>query len=132
MKVFFLCRHLTFQMFYLLGKIHSPKTVCKNTTSTTGESHECFYCHEQGHLIAACPVLRKKEHKNGKPPAGVGFVTMHLHHYKLTGRYLSHRQARRLTLVLDHLFISAFVSLSVDAENTAAYHSFIVADILPP
>lgn len=61
-------------MFYLLEKNQFPKTVCKNTTSTTGESRECFYCHEPGHLIAVSPVVRKKEHKTGKPPAGMGFV----------------------------------------------------------
>ncbi|XP_041947558.1 uncharacterized protein LOC121708759 isoform X4 [Alosa sapidissima] len=41
------------------------------------ESRECFYCHELGHRIAACPVLRMK---NSKPPPkqkyskGSGFV----------------------------------------------------------
>ncbi|KAL2095626.1 hypothetical protein ACEWY4_007774 [Coilia grayii] len=31
-----------------------------NQESPTRESRECYYCHEVGHLIADCPVLKKK------------------------------------------------------------------------
>ena len=39
----------------------SPKLMRKSTSPTAGDSRECFYCHEPGHLIAVCPALRKKE-----------------------------------------------------------------------
>lgn len=34
-------------------------------------NRECFYCHEPGHLIAVCPVLRKKEQSKNKSPVGL-------------------------------------------------------------
>lgn len=40
-------------------KIWSPKNT-RSITSATTENRECYYCHEQGHLIAACPVLKRK------------------------------------------------------------------------
>ena len=53
----------------------SPKLMRKSTSLAAGDSRECFYCHEPGHLINACPVLRKKGHyKTIKTPAGVGFI----------------------------------------------------------
>ncbi|KAL4005472.1 hypothetical protein ACER0C_005185 [Sarotherodon galilaeus] len=41
-------------------KIRSPKNIRRITTGAT-ENGECYYCHEQGHLIAACPVLKRKK-----------------------------------------------------------------------
>ncbi|KAL3968224.1 ATP-binding cassette, subfamily A (ABC1), member 1 [Sarotherodon galilaeus] len=41
-------------------KDRSPKNTRHNIIPTT-ENRECYYCHEQGHLIAACPVLKRKE-----------------------------------------------------------------------
>ncbi|CAI5678555.1 unnamed protein product [Oreochromis niloticus] len=41
-------------------QIWSPKSTRRTTTSSI-ENRECYYCHEQGHLIAACPVLKRKE-----------------------------------------------------------------------
>lgn len=32
------------------------------------DTHECFYCHERGHFIATCPVLK---HKDSRPQASV-------------------------------------------------------------
>lgn len=55
-------------------KNRSPKLPRKNISPTTVESRECLYCHEPGHLITVCPVLKRKDNKTGKPPAGVGFI----------------------------------------------------------
>lgn len=37
---------------------HSPKTVIGQNDEQGPDSHECFYCHEKGHLIALCPTLQ--------------------------------------------------------------------------
>lgn len=49
--------------------------IVKTTLPNQGESHECFYCHEAGHLIAGCPALKKKN-QSPKPQVlkSVGFV----------------------------------------------------------
>lgn len=39
----------------------------------TAESRECFYCHDLGHLISMCPILRKKNQV--KAAKSVGFVS---------------------------------------------------------
>lgn len=41
-------------------KVKSPRPMCKPAPPATGESQECFYCHEPGHLIAVCPALKRK------------------------------------------------------------------------
>lgn len=57
-------------------KVKSPPLVRKNPpVSVVVESHECYYCHEVGHLIAGCPVLKRKGHvKSNKGAGGVGFI----------------------------------------------------------
>lgn len=44
--------------------------------SVQADDRECFYCHDAGHLIAVCPVLKKKNKtlSQTKQPKGVGFV----------------------------------------------------------
>lgn len=38
-------------------------------------SRECYYCHEQGHIVPNCPVLAGREQKkNSKKPKSVSFV----------------------------------------------------------
>ncbi len=50
------------------------KTV-KTIIPNQAESRECFYCHEVGHLIAGCPVLKKKnQFPKRQAPKSVGFV----------------------------------------------------------
>ncbi len=47
----------------------------KAITANPAESRECFYCHEVGHLIAGCPVLkRKNQSPRRQGPKSVGFV----------------------------------------------------------
>lgn len=54
----------------------SPRAVRKNVSAFIARSNgrECFYCHDSGHLIAACPVLKRKEARGTKFPAGVGLI----------------------------------------------------------
>ncbi|XP_078030948.1 uncharacterized protein LOC144466898 [Epinephelus lanceolatus] len=55
----------------------SPKCSRCNPIAATGdtEKRECFYCHEQGHFIAVCPSLKRKEQsKNVKTPSPIGFI----------------------------------------------------------
>ncbi|KAK0141255.1 hypothetical protein N1851_021770 [Merluccius polli] len=61
----------------------SPKNSYRNPTAATGDTEErvCFYCHEQGHLIAVCPTLRRKEPcKSVKTPFPIGFIHTKPHH----------------------------------------------------
>ncbi|CAJ1076939.1 uncharacterized protein LOC118558122 [Xyrichtys novacula] len=119
----------------------SPKLMRKSTSPAAGESRECFYCHEPGHLIAACPTLRKKgQHKNGKPPAGVGFINTVSPPVTLPESL----PEAEVNVEVDPRF-KPFVSqgfVSVTGEeadkvpvtilrDTAAYHSFILSSVLP-
>ncbi|CAI5691564.1 unnamed protein product [Oreochromis niloticus] len=55
-------------------QIWSPKSTRRTTTSSI-ENRECYYCHEQGHLIAACPVLKRKEQiRKGKSPSPINLL----------------------------------------------------------
>ncbi|KAK2845089.1 hypothetical protein Q5P01_011748 [Channa striata] len=54
-------------------KIKSPKSArCSYTDAS--ESRECYYCHEQGHLIAVCPILKRKESKSSKSPSLISLI----------------------------------------------------------
>lgn len=56
------------------GAEKNSKTV-KTTIPIQGESRECFYCHEAGHLIAGCPALKKNNQSpKRQAPKSVGFV----------------------------------------------------------
>ncbi len=47
----------------------------KAITANPAESRECFYGHEVGHLIAGCPVLkRKNQSPRRQGPKSVGFA----------------------------------------------------------
>ncbi len=43
----------------------------KNSPPRTREDRECFYCHKQGHVIADCLTLKRKQQSQ---PKSVGFV----------------------------------------------------------
>lgn len=45
--------------------------VSRHNPAAVSVNRECFYCHEPGHLIAVCPVLRKKEQSKNKSPVGL-------------------------------------------------------------
>ncbi len=49
-----------------------PKTSKLTKLSGSSDVRECFYCHEIGHLIAACPTLKKKN--RFRQAKSVGFV----------------------------------------------------------
>lgn len=52
----------------------SPKNGRRSAFNSSG-NRECFYCHEQGHLIAVCPSLKKKEQlKSSKNPTPVSLI----------------------------------------------------------
>lgn len=58
-------------------KARSPKSYRRNPTATgtATEKRECFYCHEQGHLITVCPTLKRKEQtRNVTKPSTVAFI----------------------------------------------------------
>ncbi len=56
------------------GDEKNLKTV-KAITANPAESRECFYCYEVGHLIAGCPVLkRKNQSPRRQGPKSVGFA----------------------------------------------------------
>ncbi|KAI2665733.1 Transposon Ty3-G Gag-Pol polyprotein [Labeo rohita] len=44
----------------------------KPSTQAVKTEHVCFYCHKQGHLIAECLALKRKQQQQ---PKGVGFVS---------------------------------------------------------
>lgn len=54
----------------------SPKNPRRNSNAAGDtDKRECFYCHEQGHLIAVCPTLRRNEQlQNVKTPSPIGFI----------------------------------------------------------
>ena len=54
------------------NKSHSPKSSRRNVS--TGENRACYYCHEAGHLISVCPVLKSKEQSKSKSPSAVGLI----------------------------------------------------------
>ncbi|XP_039906424.1 uncharacterized protein LOC120745531 [Simochromis diagramma] len=55
-------------------KIWSPKSTRRTTTSSI-ENRECYYCHEHGHLIAVCPILKRKEQtRKGKSPSPINLL----------------------------------------------------------
>lgn len=61
------------KQFAISNKLTS-KTSDRSDLSPS-ERRACFYCHETGHLIAACPALQKKEKsKNSKISKSVVFV----------------------------------------------------------
>ncbi len=49
-----------------------PKTSKLTKLSGSSDIRECFCCHETGHLIVACPVLKKKN--KFRQQKSVGFV----------------------------------------------------------
>ncbi|KAK0156645.1 hypothetical protein N1851_000121 [Merluccius polli] len=54
------------------NKSRSPKSSRRNVF--TGENRACYYCHEAGHLISVCPVLKSKEQSKSKSPSAVGLI----------------------------------------------------------
>jgi len=93
-------------------------------------SRECFYCHEKGHLIAACPVLqRKNQRKTQSTSKSVALV---------------HTHSSDSLFSIDPSFepfvcegVVAFSDLDPEPKpvrilrDTGAAQSFILADVLP-
>ena len=119
----------------------SPKLMRKSTVPAAGEGRECFYCHEPGHLIAVCPALRKKgQYKNTKPPAGVGFINTASppgkHSEPLPKTEVHGEVDPRFKPFISHGFVSVTGEESDKVpvtilRDTAAYHSFMLASVLP-
>ncbi|XP_035851648.1 uncharacterized protein LOC118493913 [Sander lucioperca] len=116
----------------------SPKMMRKNTSPVAGEARECFYCHEPGHLIAVCPALRKKgPHKSAKLPAGVGFINSASPPEKHTQLLPEEVEVdSRFKPFVSHGFVSVTGKESDKVpvtilRDTAAYHSFMLASVLP-
>ncbi len=59
----------------VMERSHNPKTVIVQNDEQGPDSRECFYCREKGHLIAACPVLQRKNQR--KAHKSVAFVRTH-------------------------------------------------------
>uniref|UniRef100_A0A671U619 SCAN box domain-containing protein n=1 Tax=Sparus aurata TaxID=8175 RepID=A0A671U619_SPAAU len=58
-------------------RVRSPNGARRNVTASASarETRECFYCHEQGHLIGACPTLKRKgQIKQTKTPAPINLI----------------------------------------------------------
>ena len=119
----------------------SPKLMRRSTSPTAGDSRECFYCHEPGHLIAVCPALRRKEqHKNPNPPAGVGFINIASppaqHPEPLSELEVHAEVDPRFKPFVSQGFVSITGEESDKVpvtilRDTAAYHSFMLASVLP-
>ena len=119
----------------------SPKLMLKSTSPAAGDSRECLYCHEPGHLVAVCPALRKKgQYRNPKPPAGVGFINTASPPLKPT-ELLPEPEVHvevdpRFKPFVSHGFVSVTGEKSDKVpvtilRDTAAYHSFLLASVLP-
>ncbi|KAK0145445.1 Retrovirus-related Pol polyprotein from transposon 297 [Merluccius polli] len=121
-------------------KKRSPKLSRKSTLPAAGESRECFYCHEPGHLIALCPVLRRKgQQKNAKPPVGVGFINTASPPEKRPEPLPSSEVHDDIDLRFKPFVSAGFVSVTEKSDkvavtilrDTAAYRSFILTSVLP-
>ena len=58
-------------------RVRSPNSARRNTfaATTARETRECFYCHEQGHLISACPTLKRKAQiRQTKTPSPINLI----------------------------------------------------------
>ncbi len=123
-------------------KVRSPPLVRKNPpVPAVGENRECYYCHEAGHLIAGCPVLKRKGHaKPNKGPVGVGFIKTAS---ALEGcadtapeSEMNSEVDARFKPFISHGFVSlpgeekSKVPVTI-LRDTAAYHSFMLESVLP-
>lgn len=100
----------------------SPKSFHCNPTAATGDpgKRECFCCHEQGHLIAMCPTLKRKvQAKNGKTPSPIGFTQ--------TWKVLIWM---RLIRILNHSLLDKPVLITI-LWDTGAKQSLMCDSILP-
>lgn len=53
----------------------SPKSFRGNPTpASANRSLDCHYCHEHGHFIASCPVLKRKEQPSTVKPSPVSLI----------------------------------------------------------
>ena len=95
------------------------------------DSRDCFYCHESGHLISACPSLSEKTRKDApkqRNPKGSGFV-------RPVGQLHG-----KTDPVFDPFIMKGMVSLTGREEDnvavqmlrdTGSAQSFILASALP-
>ena len=97
--------------------------------SATGESRECFYCHEKGHLIADCPTLQRQStapRQKGSKSSGCVSNAVHPH--------------SKIDPVYKPFSLEGMVSLTGREEDnvpvkmlrdTGSVQSFILASVLP-
>ncbi|XP_054860848.1 uncharacterized protein LOC129347475 [Amphiprion ocellaris] len=116
----------------------SPKLARRNIPTVAGDSRECYYCHEWGHLIAVCPALKKKgQSKPNKPPAGVCLIKT------VTSPEVRSVHSECKISDVDARFqpfvTQGFISVTGEGKkvpikilrDTAAYHSMMLSDVLP-
>uniref|UniRef100_A0A3Q4GPI4 SCAN box domain-containing protein n=1 Tax=Neolamprologus brichardi TaxID=32507 RepID=A0A3Q4GPI4_NEOBR len=100
----------------------SPKAVRKNVSPFIAKSNsrKCFYCHDSGHLIAACPVLKRKEARGTKSPAGMGLIKP-LARQRCASRL---NKTRKLTLIRSFYLCHAMIKcrfLEIRVRTTHSY-----------
>lgn len=114
------------------GFDHSLRT--KFVPSSSKEVRECFYCHKQGHLIADCNVLKRKQQTGQTKSVGLVNVVSSAELFNLAEEEI-------VPDVNYKPFVTTgFISLSDDGNeqkeihilrDTGASHSFVLADVLP-
>lgn len=120
-------------------KAKSPKGYHRNPTTTAdAETRECFYCHEQGHLIAVCPTLKKKQHtRNVKTPSPIALIQTKPS--SILDVNVTEGENDDIDEDFRPFISQGFVSLVDDAtpvpvtilRDTAAKQSLILSNILP-
>lgn len=102
----------------------------KNSPPRIREDRECFYCHKQGHVIADCLTLKRKQQSQ---PKSVGFV-------KAVKPTVIVPREEKIDDSYRPFILKGLISLTGNREDqkeirmlrdTGAMQSFIVADRLP-
>jgi len=108
--------------------LQNPPVRPKHSPTRTREDRECFYCHKQGHVIADCLSLKRKQQ-----PKSVGFV-------KTCKPTVSVPRVEKIDDSYQPFILKGLISLKGNCDeqkeirmlrDTGAMQSFIVADKLP-